>query len=57
MGLEDIMNTLTLSIILLAACIVIVAGVGIYLGVYRRRKIAAEERRDDSEEAEAEEQQ
>lgn len=55
MGLEDIMNTLTLSIIMVAACIVIIAGVGLYLGVYRRRKIAAEERKDDSEETEEEE--
>ena len=55
MGLEGVLPTLTWSIILLGACVVIIAGVGLYLGLYRRRKIAAEQAKEDAEEAREEE--
>lgn len=56
-GLDTILPTLTWSIIGLGVAIIVLAGVGLYLGVYRRRKIAAEKAREDREEAEAEDKQ
>ena len=54
-GLDTILPTLTWSIILLGACVVLLVSVGLYLFVYRRRKMAAEEREEDAEEAVTEE--
>ena len=51
-GLDTILPTLTWSILGLGVAVVVLAGVGLYFGVYRRRKKAAEQRKEDSQEAE-----